>query len=82
MTGNLEAITSFHKTSEGEATGPTGALFYPVVQCIANACPRLKKCELRCVSQEVSLSSVLEAVQAGSRARFESSAGTIPFCLE
>lgn len=48
MAGTLEAITSFDKTSEGEATGPTGALFHPVVQCIANACSRLKECELRC----------------------------------
>lgn len=63
MAGTLKAITSFHKTSEGEATGPTGALFYPVVQCVADACPRIEKCELISVSQKVSLSSVLEAVQ-------------------
>jgi len=63
MAGTLEAITSFHKTSEGEATGTTGALFYPVIQRIANAYPRLKEHELRSVSQEFSLSPVLEAAQ-------------------
>lgn len=31
MAGTLKIIASFHKTSRGDATGPTGALFYPVV---------------------------------------------------
>lgn len=81
MAGILEAITSFHKTSEGEATGPTGALFYPVVECIASVCPRLRERELISVSQ-VSLSSVLEAVQDRKQSKCEFSSGIIPFCLE
>lgn len=31
MASTLKIIASFHKTSRGDATGPTGALFYPVV---------------------------------------------------
>lgn len=46
MAVTLERIIDFHKTSEGEATGPTGALFYLVAQCIAKVYPRLPKCNL------------------------------------
>lgn len=69
MAGALDAITSFRKPSEGQATGPTGALLYAVGRCTANACPRLREWELGPVSQLGSLSSQLEAVQGRNRSK-------------
>lgn len=69
MAGALDAITSFRKPSEGQATGPTGALLYAVGRCTANACPRLREGELGPVSQLGSLSSQLEAVQGRNRSK-------------